>query len=57
MAFKVHYFAKRAKTSLRNRTGSCLHGKILGQLGIFVYPSEEEKKKKEKRKETLLNNP
>lgn len=50
MAFKVHYFAKRAKTSLRNRTGSCLHGKILGQLGIFVYPSEEEKKRKEKKK-------
>lgn len=39
MEFKVHHFLKHVRTSLRNRGGSCLLGKILGQLGIFLYPS------------------
>ena len=38
MAFKVHHFLKDVRTSLRNRGGSCLLGKILGQLGISLYP-------------------
>lgn len=48
MAFEVHHFAKHARMSLRNRGGSCLHGKILGQLGIFLHPSGEEKKNEKK---------
>lgn len=38
MAFKVHHFLKDVRTSLRSRGGSCLLGKILGQLGISLYP-------------------
>ena len=46
MEFKVHHFLKHVRTSLRNRGGSCLLGKILGQLGIFLYPSGGGKKKR-----------
>ena len=49
MVFKVHHFVKLAKTSLANRAGSRLHGKMLGQPGMFLYPWGEKK-----RKETLL---
>lgn len=49
MAFKGHHLVKHAKTRLRSRAGVAYLGEILGQLGVFLYPSG-----KNKRKEILL---